>query len=85
MRELPTGNRNVASVRWTADGQGVITTGHGGPGSDRLVYTDLAGHTETVWRKENEWLPRSVPSPDGRYLAYATMIRDSNAWMIENF
>ncbi len=86
VRELSAGNWNgMEFAAWTADGQGVIVTGGGIMLINGLLYMGLDGHTEIVWQKENEWPVYPVSSPDGRYLAYATMIADSNAWMIENF
>ena len=86
VRELSIGIwKGMEYVTWTADGQGVIVTGGSITGTNGLFYIGLDGHTESVWQKENEWPVYPTPSPDGRYLAYATMIEDSNAWMIENF
>ncbi|MEE9231556.1 MAG: hypothetical protein V3U86_12710, partial [Acidobacteriota bacterium] len=86
VHELSAGNwYGMEFVVWTVDGQGVIVTGAGFSLTSGLLYIGLDGHTELVWQKENEWPVYPVPSPDGRYLAYATMIADSNAWMIENF
>lgn len=86
VREISAGNWNrIEFVAWTADGRGMIVTGvditlyHG------LLYLGLDGRREIVWQKENEWPVVPVPSPDGRYLAYASMIAESNAWMIKGF
>ena len=63
-------------------------------GMRQMILTALAllapavawADTNTVLRdKQNEWHVRPVASPDGRYLAFASMIFDSNVWMIENF
>ena len=73
------------SVAWAADGKGFFVTSDS-PDSLNLLRVTLAGKVNLLLRfARSEWLGSPLPSPDGKYLAFRTLRRDSNVWMIENF
>jgi Tol biopolymer transport system component len=76
----------VDAARWAVDGKGLFVSAYGA-GSKALLYVDLAGHAEVLWQQPMRgpvyvW---PIPSPDGRYLAFAAETTASNAWLIEGF
>ncbi len=75
----------MTSLDWATDGRGFFV-GSGPPGGV-LLFVDMNGHTEVLWKRETLWDfgPRGLPSPDGRHLAILGWTMDSNIWMLENF
>ena len=72
---------------WAADGKGLFVTAGTGQGEANL-YVDLEGRAQVIRRPRPSWGPfeeRSIPSPDGRYLAVSAITFDSNVWLLENF
>lgn len=75
-----------AELRWAADGQGLLVrpvSESGGAGT--ILYVDLKGRAEEVWRQLPAAQPSFAPSPNGRYLAVEDDSFDSNVWLLENF
>jgi hypothetical protein len=70
---------------WSADGKGWFATGHSGV-SEALLHIDQQGHASVLWQQPISlgglW---SIPSPDGRYLAFPASTSTGNAWLLENF
>jgi len=61
--------------------------GHEGqmPDSFSLLYVTLAGKVRPLFRNSVLGSMRNpIPSPDGKYLAYAGWTADSNVWILEN-
>jgi len=76
----------MTSLDWAIDGRGFYV-GSSTPGGV-LLFVDMDGHTEVLWKKEIPWGlhgPRGLPSPDGLHLAMLGWTIDSNVWMLENF
>ena len=72
------GLADISGVQWTADGKGwfvSITTSVG----KRLFYADFGGRTHLLG-DINGWV---VPARDGRHVAYANVILDTNVWSVE--
>jgi serine/threonine protein kinase/Tol biopolymer transport system component len=71
---------------WAADGKGLFVTAGTGQGEANL-YVDLEGRAQVIWRPRSpgNFVERSIPSPDGRYLAVSALTTDSNVWLLENF
>lgn len=80
------GRSNIMGLDWSADGNGFYC-GSTSPQLSTLLHVDLHGNAQTLWHERATGAPFTVgiPSPDGRYLAIWSHIRDSNAWMLEDF
>ena len=74
-------------VSWSADGSGLfLNAGFATAAIDRpLLRVDLDGEVHVLRQRPNEWHVYPVASPDGRYLAFASMPFHGNAWLIEGF
>jgi Tol biopolymer transport system component len=75
---------NMTGLDWSADGKGFYY----GSLSDRgttLLYVDLDGNARVLWENKGGNQISGVPSPDGRYLAIRSEVRNSNVWMLEGF
>ena len=76
-------------IDWAADGRSVFVPAHpvNGPrlNNTGLLHVDLDGQVTVLRHEANEWHVFPAASPDGRHLAFATMVLDSNAWMVEDF
>jgi serine/threonine protein kinase/DNA-binding winged helix-turn-helix (wHTH) protein len=84
-RELTVkGWNSLASVAWTADGNGLFVSSLEPEGSV-LMYVDLHGKSRVLWKEPGGLQTWAVPSPDGRYLAIEGWTLNSNIWMMENF
>ena len=75
-------------VAWSADGKSLFLDG--APlGSTvfkmELHHMTLEGEVHVLRRRTNEWNVLPVPSPDGRYLAFAAMVFSGNAMLLEGF
>lgn len=70
-------------IAWAADGDGFFVTTN----AFRLQHVTLAGSVDRLIGKGGyyEEMQRSLPSPDGKHLAYEAVTTDSNAWILENF
>jgi hypothetical protein len=76
-------------ITWAADGQSLFATGFSvrGPNltNTGLLHIDLQGGTPVLGHELNEWHVQPQASTNGKWLAFTTMRRESNAWMIEKF
>jgi Tol biopolymer transport system component len=82
------GQHGLLCLAWSADGRGffVRSFGHVDSSERRLLYVGLDGAVRVLRRTITTTGPVLLrPSPDGRYLAWAENMWDSNAWMLENF
>jgi Tol biopolymer transport system component len=86
VRDLRVDGRSLlAGLNWSNDGRSLFVSSWE-PKSVALLHVDLKGKVEVLWQPQpGHQLRSSIPSPDGRYLAIADEILDSNAWMLENF
>jgi serine/threonine protein kinase/DNA-binding winged helix-turn-helix (wHTH) protein len=75
----------LTSLDWAIDGRGFFV-GKGTLGGV-LLFVDMGGHTDVLWKRETLWGLglRGLPSPDGLHLAMLGWTEDSNVWMLENF
>lgn len=56
------------------------------PQSKTLLSVDLKGNARVLWQIKGPGVYMwGVPSPDGRYLAIAGDVYNSNVWMIKGF
>ena len=83
VRDLTVDWANLDSIGWSADGQALFTTSYASTG-ETLLHVTLGGEVHVLY-KYSTWFERPYASPDGRYLAFAQLYYDSNAWMIDNF
>jgi len=74
---------NLDSIGWAADGQALFVTSYASTGAT-LLHVAPNGEVKVLY-KYSTWFERPYASPDGRYLAFAQLRYDSNAWVIENF
>jgi Tol biopolymer transport system component len=74
----------LTSVRWTADGNGLLVSSHS-PRGAVMLYVDLQGNARLLWEQPGGIDVYGVPSPDGRHLAMRGWNVESNLWMMENF
>jgi eukaryotic-like serine/threonine-protein kinase len=75
---------NLTGLDWSPDGKGVYC-GSVAPQGQTLLYVDLKGNANVLWRYGSDGEIWGVPSPDGRYLAIHAYATNSNVWMLENF
>ncbi|MEK7406164.1 MAG: hypothetical protein AAB225_13750 [Acidobacteriota bacterium] len=73
----------LQSVAWAADGKALFVTGWASK-DPPLLRVSLEGKAQLLYKGHHR-LENLVPSPDGRYLAFADMELEGNAWVIENF
>jgi Tol biopolymer transport system component len=72
------------SLDWSADGKGLYASSQS-PQAATLLYSDLEGHAQVLWRRDGIFKTWGIPSPDGRHLAFVEWTSANNIWMIENF
>jgi Tol biopolymer transport system component len=76
---------HLTSVGWSADGRSLFATNWASIAAS-VLRVELDGETHPLYKAPSSMqLERPVPSPDGRYLAFAEVGTASNAWMMENF
>ena len=78
------GKKILTSLRWTADGRGLLVANFTEKSSD-MLHMDLQGNTQLLWEHAGGIEIYGVPSPDGRYLAMRGWNVESNMWLMENF
>ena len=84
-REIPVkGWNSLDAVAWTADGKGLLLSSRIERASV-LVYSDLQGNSQVLWKHEGGIATFGIPSPDGHRLAMLGQTLNSNIWMMENF
>ena len=72
----------LQSVAWAVDGKALFVTGWTSK-DPPLLRVSLEGKAQLLYKGHHR-LEDLVPSPDGRYLAFADMELEGNAWVIEN-
>jgi Tol biopolymer transport system component len=77
------GEIQMSYIDWAIDGKGF----YGGSSDRQLLFVDMDGHTEVLWKRETTWGlgSQGLPSPDGRHLAMLGWTNNSNVRMLENF
>ncbi len=75
----------VFNLSWAADGNALFASAQ--TGTDFLIVRiELDGKTHVLLnRGRNNFLSNSLPSPDGRHLAFTQQTWETNAWLLENF
>ncbi|ABF42369.1 WD40-like beta Propeller [Candidatus Koribacter versatilis Ellin345] len=70
-------------VSWSSDGKSLFLLSYSSRGT-AVVHSDLTGHATMLYRPSWDiWAVQ--PSPDGKTLAFAPMIDNSNAWSMGYF
>jgi serine/threonine protein kinase len=78
------GWNNLGDLDWAANGKGLFIS-YGVTGGATLVYVDLKGNANALWRQHGGGAIWARPSPDGRHLALKGTSLNANVWMMENF
>jgi Tol biopolymer transport system component len=68
-------------LAWAPDGRAFFLSSWSPLGST-IIRVTLSGETHPMYQSST-WIPRVIPSPDGRHLSFGMIIYDSNAWLIE--
>jgi serine/threonine protein kinase len=78
--------QKIQSIAWSADGSQLFATAYTGT-SFVIALIDLRGKLQVLAEITGgeAWPFRPVPSPNGRYLAYARRTFESNVMMLEHF
>ena len=72
--------RYPSEVRWADEGDALYAAGY------PIDRVELDGKTSVLLnRGRNQFLGSVVPSPDGRYLAFAQQSFENNVWLLEDF
>jgi len=83
MREIPvSGWTHLQYLAWTVDGKALFVSAFASK-DPPLLRVSLDGKAQLLYKGHHN-LEYPVPSPDGRYLAFADRNLDGNAWVIEN-
>jgi hypothetical protein len=73
-----------AGLNWSADGKGLYA-GSVSPQATTLLYVDLKGNAQLLWRYMGAGVIWGLPSPDGHYLAIEGQASNRNRRMLEGF
>jgi Tol biopolymer transport system component len=72
--------RYPSEVRWADEGDALYAAGY------PIDRVELGGKTSVLLnRGRSQFLGSVVPSPDGRYLAFAQQSFENNIWLLEDF
>jgi len=72
------------SIAWAPSGNGFVVTSNL-PGSKSLLHIRLDGKAQPLLRYDQSGWMITMPSPDGKYLAFEAETRDGSVWMLEGF
>jgi len=78
---------NFCQIAWASDGKGFFLETRNADSSN-LMHVALDGKEQPLLANEsvqNQSIVMPLPSPDGKYLAFAASAWDGNVWMIDNF
>lgn len=75
--------KDLSSLAWSADGDGLFFAGFLDMKSS-VLYSDLKGNARQLFEYAG-WIGNLMPSPDGKRLAFAQTTQEINAAMIEDF
>ncbi len=74
---------NLSGVSWSSDGKSLFLLSYSSRGT-AVLHSDLSGHATMLYRPSwDVWAVQ--PSPDGKTLAFAPLIDNSNAWTMGYF
>jgi hypothetical protein len=73
------------AVDWASDSKGLFVTSNPTGWSSSLLYVDLAGNAQELWRVRSPIQIWSIPSHNGKYVAIPAPTIGGNVWMAENF
>jgi len=74
----------LRGIHWAASGKGFFVSSQV-PRAAVLLYVDLEGNSQVLWKQEGGLATYATPSPDGHYLAISRRTADKNVWMLEDF
>jgi Tol biopolymer transport system component/predicted Ser/Thr protein kinase len=77
------GSSRLCFLRWAADGKGWFAWNSAA--AQTHVHVDLQGRSYLLRQQAGTLLTWSVPSPDGRHLAFREWNSINNVWMLEGF
>jgi Tol biopolymer transport system component len=80
-----TGQNELDSIEWTADGRSLLVAGRTPDGESALLKVTLDGRASVLLRSSNSKILGAIPSPDGRSLAIVESSAYNNVWQVENF
>jgi Tol biopolymer transport system component len=69
---------------WSADGQRLFLTGFPVP-RGQLLEMDMQGHAHLLLENRHGWIGYPLPSPDGKRIAYRSVIDETNVMLLEHF
>ena len=78
------GSSRLCFLRWAADGKGWFAWNLSTPPPTH-IHVDLQGRSYILRQHAGGGLTWSVPSPDGRHLAFLEWNSVNNVWMLEGF
>jgi len=79
------GWNNFTSLDWAADSKGLFLTSNSTGWTSSLLYADLAGNAQELWRVKSATPSWAIPSRNGKYVAIPAPSTRSNMWMVEGF
>jgi Tol biopolymer transport system component len=77
--------RNAETVAWLPDGSGWIVTCTLGERGGEVLFVDQQGRPRTLWKSTFQRLWSPAISPDGRRIAFASGMTETNVWMLQEF
>jgi eukaryotic-like serine/threonine-protein kinase len=75
---------NLQMSAWSSDGKSLFVTAFPS-GGGRLLKMDLSGRSELLLENPSGWIGCPLPSPDGKHLAYTSVVTESNVSLLEHF
>jgi len=75
---------DFTSVTWSPDSESFYLTGDS-PRGAALLHVDMQGKADVLLEEDTGYLFKSLPSPDGRHLAFNKLTSEANVWIVENF
>jgi Serine/threonine protein kinase len=85
-RELSLKNwNNFTSLDWAADSKGLFLTSNSTGWTSSLLYADLEGNAQELWRVKSAMPSWAIPSRNGKYVAIPAPTTASNVWMAQGF
>lgn len=76
---------NLLELTWAADGKGLFVTA-GIRNGHEILHVDFQGHVHALWESTGgSGETSTIPSPDGRHVAFQSWTTSGNIWMMEDF
>jgi hypothetical protein len=75
---------DLTGVTWSPDSKSFYLAGES-PRGAALLHVDMQGNADVLLEDDTGYLFKSLPSPDGRHLAFNMLTSEANVWIVENF